>query len=160
MASYDIASIFPQYYKSLESGLRGELPEDVLGLLSQQAAERGVASGMPGSQAAGYAGLRNLRDVMLQRITGAEQQLGDIEAQRQRAIQESNMANWQRQNELADIASQRSWEQQQKAYNAYLQNPFQYQRPFGTPSITGNAPRAYGQQTDRWGNVVSKWQIP
>jgi hypothetical protein len=70
----------PQYLldqtaTSLSGALRGELPEDVTNLLQQQAAEYGVAAGIPGSQFAGYRGLRNLGLTSLSRISEAEKLL-------------------------------------------------------------------------------------
>lgn len=70
-------ALLKQTATSLSGALRGELPEDVQNLLRQQAAEYGVASGMGGSQFAGYAGLRNLGLTSLDRIKGAESILGN-----------------------------------------------------------------------------------
>lgn len=72
--------VLPQYLldqtaQSLSGALRGELPQDVQDLLQQQAAEYGVASGFPGSQFAGYRGLRNLGLTSMDRIREAEKQL-------------------------------------------------------------------------------------
>jgi len=68
-------ALLKQTAASLGGALRGELPEDVQNLLRQQAAEYGVASGMPGSQFQSYAGLRNLGLTSLDRIQGAERLL-------------------------------------------------------------------------------------
>lgn len=68
-------ALLQQTATSLGGALRGELPEDVQNLLRQQAAEYGVASGMPGSQFQSYAGLRNLGLTSLDRIQGAERLL-------------------------------------------------------------------------------------
>jgi len=70
-------ALLKQTAASLGGALRGELPEDVQNLLRQQAAEYGVASGMPGSQFQSYAGLRNLGLTSLDRIKGAEGILGN-----------------------------------------------------------------------------------
>jgi|SRR6185436_1175565 len=70
-------ALLKQTAASLSGALRGELPEDVQNLLMQQAAEYGVASGMPGSQFQSYRGLRNLGLTSLDRIRGAEGILGN-----------------------------------------------------------------------------------
>lgn len=58
-----------------EGALAGELPQDVKDQISNYAAERGVASGMPGSQWAGYQGLRQLGLTSLNRMDEARNQL-------------------------------------------------------------------------------------
>ncbi len=70
-------ALLKQTATSLSGALRGELPQDVQDLLRQQAAEYGVASGMPGSQFQSYRGLRNLGLTSLDRIKGAEGILGN-----------------------------------------------------------------------------------
>lgn len=57
------------------SNLRGELPPDVMYLIAQQAAERGVQSGVPGSPNANSALLRALGLTSLQRKDLGESQL-------------------------------------------------------------------------------------
>jgi hypothetical protein len=56
---------------NLSGALKGELPPDVVNMLQQQAAERGVAGGVPGSQAAEYGGLRTLGLTSLDRMDKA-----------------------------------------------------------------------------------------
>lgn len=57
---YDPSQLFTPYYQNIQSGLAGELPQDVVNQIKQRSAEFGVATGMPGSQFAGYQGLCNL----------------------------------------------------------------------------------------------------
>ena len=76
--------VLPDYFKTISSGMRGELPADTLNLLAQQAAERGVSSGLAGSQAAGYAGLKNLRDVQLKLISDSTNQMAGIAGMKER----------------------------------------------------------------------------
>lgn len=77
------ATVFPQYYTNVRSNLAGELPPDVLDLLQTQAAQYGIASGLPGSQFAGYRGLRNLGLTSLQRMDVGAQQMAPLFAQQQ-----------------------------------------------------------------------------
>lgn len=64
-----------QTFSNLGGALRGELPPDVVNQIAQQAAEFGVASGMPGSEFAGYNGLRTLGLNSLSRMQHAEDSL-------------------------------------------------------------------------------------
>lgn len=66
---------FPKYTSGVSAALRGELPSDVTDLIRRQAAEFGVASGMPGSQFAGYRGLRQLGLTSLSEMQRAQQLL-------------------------------------------------------------------------------------
>lgn len=66
---------FPKYTSGVSAALRGELPSDVTDLIKRQAAEFGVASGMPGSQFAGYRGLRQLGLTSLSEMQRAQQLL-------------------------------------------------------------------------------------
>lgn len=50
----------PKVSANLNTMLGGGLPQDVVDQIHQHAAEFGVASGMPGSEFAGYQGLKNL----------------------------------------------------------------------------------------------------
>jgi len=77
------ATVFPQYYSNVRANLAGQLPPDVLDLLQTQAAEYGIASGLPGSQFAGYRGLRNLGLTSLQRMDVGAQQMQPLFAQQQ-----------------------------------------------------------------------------
>lgn len=77
------ATVFPQYYTNVRANLAGELPPDVLDLLQTQAAQYGIASGLPGSQFAGYRGLRNLGLTSLQRMDVGAQQMAPLFAQQQ-----------------------------------------------------------------------------
>lgn len=65
-------SLYSGVANSLQTALKGELPQDVVNQIQQRAAEFGVASGLPGSQFAGYQGLRNLGLTSLDRIKDAE----------------------------------------------------------------------------------------
>lgn len=58
--AYDPSELFTPYYQNIASGLAGQLPKDVTDQIMRGAAEYGVKVGMPGSQLAGYQGLRNL----------------------------------------------------------------------------------------------------
>ena len=60
---------------NIGSELRGELPQDVMNLLGQQAAERGVAIGSPGSPNANAAYLRGLGLTSLQQEQAGQQNL-------------------------------------------------------------------------------------
>lgn len=75
------ATVFPQYYTNVRANLAGELPPDVLDLLQTQAAQYGIASGLPGSQFAGYRGLRNLGLTSLNRMDVGAQQMAPLFAQ-------------------------------------------------------------------------------
>lgn len=68
-------ALLDQTQTSLGTALRGELPQDVQNLLRQSAAEYGVAAGIPGSQFAGYRGLRNLGLTSLNQINRAQDAL-------------------------------------------------------------------------------------
>lgn len=61
-----------QTFSNLGGALRGELPPDVINQIAQQSAEFGVSSGMPGSEFAGYNGLRTLGLNSLSRMQHAE----------------------------------------------------------------------------------------
>lgn len=74
-------TVFPQYYTNVRANLAGELPPDVLDLLQTQAAEYGISSGLPGSQFAGYRGLRNLGLTSLQRMDVGAQEMQPLFAQ-------------------------------------------------------------------------------
>lgn len=71
------APLTSQLRTSLGGALRGELPQDVVDQIRQHAAEFGVASGLSGSEFAGYQGLKNLGLTSLSRITGAENLLAN-----------------------------------------------------------------------------------
>lgn len=62
----------PQVVSNLSGALQGQLPQDVVDQIHSHAAEFGVASGMPGSEFAGYQGLRNLGLTSLDRMSHAE----------------------------------------------------------------------------------------
>ncbi len=64
-----------QLVGNLKGALKGELPPDVVQQIQQNAAEFGVAGGVPGSQFAGYQGLKNLGLTSLNRMQGAESEL-------------------------------------------------------------------------------------
>lgn len=103
---------------SLSSALSGELPLDVQNLLRQQAAEYGVASGMPGSQFQSYAGLRNLGLTSLDRIKGAENILGNQfinPAESQRLNLQAGTARAGLAQNQAELAQQKELEQQRLA---------------------------------------------
>lgn len=76
---YDLLPQFAPLAEKLKSNyssaLSGELPQDVKDQISNYAAERGVASGMPGSQWAGYQGLRQLGLTSLSRQDQAAKEL-------------------------------------------------------------------------------------
>lgn len=61
---------------NIEANLAGQVPTDVQQLLRQQAAERGVAAGIPGSQAIDYSNLLSLGLTSLGRQDVGAQQLG------------------------------------------------------------------------------------
>jgi len=107
-------ALLKQTAASLSGALRGELPEDVQNLLMQQAAEYGVASGMPGSQFQSYRGLRNLGLTSLDRIKGAEGILGNQFINPAQAQQLNLQAGTTRANlaqSQAELAQQRELEQ-------------------------------------------------
>lgn len=62
----------------IQSGLRGQLPPDVISLIQQQAAERGVAAGIPGSQNVDAAYLRALGLTSLGQMSQAQGQLTNL----------------------------------------------------------------------------------
>lgn len=64
--------LLDQTATNLGGALRGELPPDVINMLQTQAAERGVAGGVGGSQFAEYGGLRTLGLTSLDRMKHAE----------------------------------------------------------------------------------------
>jgi hypothetical protein len=70
--SSGIPELRPKVVSNLNTALSGELPEDVVTQIRNRAAEFGVASGMPGSEFAGYQGLRNLGLTSLDRMQHAE----------------------------------------------------------------------------------------
>lgn len=110
-------TVFPQYYTNVRANLAGELPPDVLDLLQTQAAQYGIASGLPGSQFAGYRGLRNLGLTSLQRMDVGAQQMAPLFAQQQmqeryyqQAIQEQEAMNERaRQAAVARAAEASKW---------------------------------------------------
>jgi hypothetical protein len=61
---------------NIQANLAGEVPKDVQNLLQTQAAERGIAAGIPGSQAIDYSNLASLGLTSLQRQDTGAQQLG------------------------------------------------------------------------------------
>jgi hypothetical protein len=65
----------PKVQANLDTALSGGLPQDVVDQIRQHAAEFGVASGMPGSEFAGYQGLRNLGLTSLSQINRATDML-------------------------------------------------------------------------------------
>lgn len=65
-------NLLSQAQTSLGTALKGQLPSDVQNLLRQSAAQYGVAAGLPGSQFAGYRGLRNLGLTSLDQINKAQ----------------------------------------------------------------------------------------
>lgn len=71
-SSSGLPELRPQVVSNLSGALNGELPQDVVDQINQHAAEFGVASGMPGSEFAGYQGLRNLGLTSLARMQHAE----------------------------------------------------------------------------------------
>lgn len=142
-----------QTQTSLDSSLRGELPQDVQNLIRQNAAQWGVATGMPGSQLAGYRGLRDLGLTSLNQINRAQgilapmlttplqqQQFGlqqqqyqtgtelgrqRLELQRQQQEQAAQIERERMANQiyLAQIGAARGQQQQQQRTPAYSTQP-------------------------------------
>jgi hypothetical protein len=71
-AAAPVSNLRDKLFSNLQGGLAGELPQDVTDQIRQHSAEFGVASGMPGSEFAGYNGLRNLGLTSLSRMQHAE----------------------------------------------------------------------------------------
>jgi hypothetical protein len=69
------AALATQLRSNLSGALKGDLPPDVVQQIQQHAAEFGVASGLSGSQFAGYQGLKNLGLTSLDRASKAESEL-------------------------------------------------------------------------------------
>ena len=127
-----------QTQTSLGASLSGKLPSDVQNLLRQQAAEYGVGTGMPGSQFAGYRGLRNLGLTSLDQINRAQsaltpfltspyqsQQLGlQGQAQQNQASQFSQQMSLddQRRMDQLSIANQNASLEQQRINNQAAQH--------------------------------------
>lgn len=100
-----------QYYGNIQSALSGELPEDVKNQISTAAAEYGIATGMPGSQLAGYAGLRNLGLTSLARQDWAAKMLqpnisSQLDINRLKTQAELEQENWMQRYE-AQLAEKR-----------------------------------------------------
>lgn len=70
--SSGIPELRPSVVSGLQTALKGELPQDVTDQIRQHAAEFGVASGMPGSEFSGYAGLKNLGLTSLDEVRRAQ----------------------------------------------------------------------------------------
>ena len=109
---------------SLGTSLRGELPADVQNLLRQQAAEYGVANGMPGSQFAGYRGLKNLGLTSLDQSNKAQDilksfltsplQAGQLAVDQGRlGLQQQGYANQNAQQNMARMDQQNAQRRQQ-----------------------------------------------
>ena len=122
-----------QTQTSLGASLSGKLPSDVQNLLRQQAAEYGAGTGMPGSQFAGYRGLRNLGLTSLDQSNRAQgilapflttpaqaQQLGmqgtSQQMQADQFSQQLSLADQRRADQLA-IANQGASLEQQRINN-------------------------------------------
>lgn len=110
-------TVFPQYYTNVRANLAGELPPDVLDLLQTQAAQYGIASGLPGSQFSGYRGLRNLGLTSLQRMDVGAQQMAPLFAQQasqeryyqQHLLEQEAMNERARQAAVARAAEASKW---------------------------------------------------
>lgn len=135
-------SPYPQLYENIETGLRGELPEDVVQQIQRRAAEFGVAAGLPGSQFAGYGGLRQLGLTSLDRMQQAERLAMPLLQQGEEMAMRNAQLNWDRyryQTELNNQARARALAANERARQEYIRSS-----GGGTPPImgTGGAPEA------------------
>jgi hypothetical protein len=127
-----------------------------MNLLAQQAAERGVSSGLAGSQAAQYAGLRNLRDVALQQISNNQRlaaPLVDTAQKQQFQTQEIDYRNRQ-------LAQQKQIADEQIAANAQMtrEGRAMSNAPTATrPSASADVARTYLGPTPTYGSAGSPW---
>lgn len=90
-----------QKYQNI--AMTGQLPEDVVQAIQQRAAEFGVATGMPGSELAGYGGLRQLGLTSLDVLGNAAKY--DITPYQQSVLQQQNLTESQRQQMALEEAS-------------------------------------------------------
>lgn len=87
--------------------MTGQLPEDVVQAIQQRAAEFGVATGMPGSELAGYGGLRQLGLTSLDVLKDAAKY--DITPYNQALLEQSNLNQSQKmQLALEEASNQRN----------------------------------------------------
>lgn len=94
-----------QKYQNI--AMTGQLPEDVVQAIQQRAAEFGVATGMPGSELAGYGGLRQLGLTSLDVLGNAAKY--DITPYNQALLEQSNLNQSQKmQLALEEASNQRN----------------------------------------------------
>lgn len=105
------SALMGDYYGNIQSALSGEVPQDVQNQISTAAAEYGIMTGMPGSQLAGYAGLRNLGLTSLARQDWAAKMLqpniaSELDINRLKTQAELEQQNWMQRYE-AQLAEKR-----------------------------------------------------
>lgn len=105
------SALMGDYYGNIQSALSGEVPQDVQNQIATAAAEYGIATGMPGSQLASYAGLRNLGLTSLARQDWAAKMLqpniaSELDINRLKTQAELEQQNWMQRYE-AQLAEKR-----------------------------------------------------
>ncbi len=151
------ATVFPQYYTNVRANLAGELPPDVLDLLQTQAAQYGIASGLPGSQFSGYRGLRNLGLTSLQRMDVGAQQMAPLFAQQalQERYYQQSLAEQEAMNERARQAAVARAAEASKAWTMGGGTPpivggYGGRSPAGEPTPRTNASQVVSNILDRY----------
>lgn len=147
-------SLYSGVANSLQTALKGELPQDVVNQIQQRAAEFGVASGLPGSQFAGYQGLRNLGLTSLDRIKDAEKAISQTwmtPAQQAQATLNAMQQGYE--NQANQLKLNQAYEmQRQQQSNAWNNSTRGLGFTYNTPASGGYA-RPYSR-TDFAGNPI------